>query len=114
MQIHLYIKDDNFCDNLRDTIDSVEGLDQYTHILPKSIQINTINLRAIYPSTSFVEKLVQIFDSSITSFNEIKCYYSVRSSSSRFLKDIAKRVFFMVEYDKDEEEVIISGEDHHE
>ena len=53
--------------------------------------------------TSFIEKLVQIFHRPITSFNEIKCKGTVRSS--RFLKDIAKRVHIRPEDDKDEEEV---------
>ncbi len=54
---------------------------------------------------------MQIFDSSITSFNEISCKGTVRSS--RFLKDIAKRVDINLQDDKDEEEVCISEDDHH-
>jgi hypothetical protein len=67
MQIHLHIRNGNweFEDILKE-INEFEGLDQYTHILPKSIQINTHGY-----STSFVEKLVQIFDRPITSFNAI-------------------------------------------
>ena len=80
-----------------------------THILPKSIQINDYS--GIYHSTSFIENLVQIFDRSITSFNEIKYYGSVRSS--RFLKDIAKKVEIYLQYDKYEEEVCISEDDYH-
>ena len=69
MQIHLDIGDHAFNGDLREKINEVKDLDKYINILPKSIQINTNG----YFEFSYIEELFKIFDSSITSFNYIKC-----------------------------------------
>ena len=61
--------------------------------------------------TSFIEKLVQIFDRSITLFNEI--FYKGTMESSGFLKDFAKKVNIFVKDDENEEIVINSEDSHH-
>jgi hypothetical protein len=66
MQIHLDFGNGLFDKDLRAKINEVEDLDKYINILPKSIQINTEGLSLNF---SYIEELLKIFDSSITSFN---------------------------------------------
>ena len=79
-----------------------DNLDQYKKILPKSIKINALHHNRGYYSASFLKKLRELFDRSITSFNEIECKGS--ASSLRFISDIAKKVTinnsFDTEYDQ--------------
>ena len=93
MQIHLFIiwDDDNVYD-LREKINQVIDLNKYINILPKSININTDGEVKI----SYIEKLFKIFDTSITSFNDIKCTDSM--GNYRFLSNIAKNVYFDLDH----------------
>ncbi len=87
MQIVLEIYQENsFIFGLREKIDEVKDLHKYLNVLPKSIQINWLG--EVY--ISFIEHLFEVFDKSITSFNDIQCKGS--GSSARFLSSIAKKV----------------------
>jgi hypothetical protein len=69
MQIHLDFGNGLFDKDLRAKINEVEDLDKYINILPKSIQINTYFCAHGKLYSSYIEELLKIFDSSITSFN---------------------------------------------
>jgi hypothetical protein len=93
MQIVLEIYNDRFYDILREKIDKVKDIHKYLKVLPKSIQINSLEKVNI----SFIENLFEAFDKSITSFNDIQCKRT--GSSARFLSSIAKKVTFYVDKD---------------
>ena len=85
MQIVLEIYNYNgFDDDLKEKIYEVEDLNEYLNVLPKSIQINSLG------EISFIEHLFEVFDKSITSFNDIG--FEGSGSSARFLSSIAKKV----------------------
>jgi high-affinity K+ transport system ATPase subunit B len=62
MQLHLTINYRHYKNYIKKKINKTEGLSKNTNILPKSIKIDIFN----DPSTSFIEKMLQIFDRSIT------------------------------------------------
>jgi hypothetical protein len=73
---------------MRDKIDKVNDLNKYALIHPKSIQINTYGVKF-----SFIKELIEIFDTSITSFNEINCLYSP-IYCHRILSNVARKINF--------------------
>jgi hypothetical protein len=89
MQINLiFLQDDNFDNELWKKIDWVKDLDKYEKILPKNIQINTGSFCKI----SFIEKLFENFDPSITSFDYIKCNVDNYLENFILLSNIGKNV----------------------
>jgi hypothetical protein len=58
MQLHLTINYRQYKFYLMEKINKSEGVNKNTNILPKSIKINIFN----DPSTSYIEKIIQIFD----------------------------------------------------
>ena len=93
MQIVLDIYDGYFYDGLRKKIDEVKDLHKYLNVLPKSIQINSLDIEGFY----YAKHPFEVFDKSITSFNDIRCKGS--GSSARFLSSIAKKLNIMVAID---------------
>lgn len=96
MQIQLYISEYPFSKFLKKRINKINDLKKYTNIIPKSIQINTKRVK----SALFVDKLFELFDISITSFNEIECQCS--AENSRLISFFAKKVRFR-KYENDDE-----------
>ena len=78
-------------------IEQAKDLNKFSNVLPKSIEINT----KCY-TTSFTEKLLKIFETPVSSINEIFCKGS--ATSARFLSSIAKKVIINLEDYKDEDE----------
>ena len=83
----------------------MQELNKYTNILPKSIQINIYDI-----SITFFEKIIEIFDRSITSFDLIDCRGTVKKSY--FLPYIAKKVDIKLEDLYNEYKVSIFEENH--
>ena len=77
-----------------------DGLDEFRLISPKKIQIDVGNYYIPY-NVQFIEKLLEIFDKSITTFNNIRVKNSGKNLS--FLSRIAKNVKIVLQDDDGDE-----------
>ena len=87
MKIHLFIEN-NMYDHLSRwcMINKVSDLNAYINILPKSIEINLKGKFKIL----IINKIIEIFNPYITSFNEVSCRDS--KGNFQFLSNKFKKV----------------------